>query len=109
MISSTLGSGLRIAVVHARWNARIIEALVAGAKKSLLGAGVAESDIVVQSIPGSYELPFAVKRYTFSYLRLSLSLTAYNNACVYDVRSNSPLETESIKPLAHRVNRLTQL
>ena len=60
--SSPSGSGLRIAIVHARWNAQIIEALVAGAKKSLLTAGVVESNIVVQSIPGSYELPFAVKR-----------------------------------------------
>lgn len=57
-----LGSGLRIAIVHARWNATIVDALVAGAKKSLLSAGVAEENITIQSVPGSYELPFAVQR-----------------------------------------------
>ncbi|EGD85403.1 6,7-dimethyl-8-ribityllumazine synthase [Trichophyton rubrum D6] len=55
------GSNLRIAIVHARWNWKIIEALVAGAKKSILAAGVKEENIVVQSVPGSYELPFGVK------------------------------------------------
>lgn len=61
------GSGLRIAIVHARWNAAIIEALVAGAKKSLLESGVKEENIVVQSVPGSYELPFAVQRYVLPF------------------------------------------
>jgi len=40
----------------------IIEPLVAGAKKSLLSAGVTEDNITIQSVPGSYELPFAVQR-----------------------------------------------
>ncbi|KAH8693513.1 6,7-dimethyl-8-ribityllumazine synthase-like protein [Talaromyces proteolyticus] len=56
------GAGLRVAIVHARWNTVIIDALVSGARKSLLSAGVAEQNIVVQSVPGSYELPFAVQR-----------------------------------------------
>ncbi|EFR01775.1 6,7-dimethyl-8-ribityllumazine synthase [Nannizzia gypsea CBS 118893] len=55
------GSHLRIAIVHARWNEKIISALVEGAKKSILAGGVEEENIVVQSVPGSYELPFAVK------------------------------------------------
>lgn len=57
-----LGSGLRVAIVHARWNETIINALLSGAKKSLLAAGVTEDNITVQSVPGSYELPFAVQR-----------------------------------------------
>ena len=57
-----LGSDLRIAVVHARWNTPIIDALVAGARKAMLAAGVKEENIVMQSVPGSYELPFAVQR-----------------------------------------------
>ena len=57
-----LGSELRIAIVHARWNAPIIAALVAGARKSLSAAGVLETNIVVFDVPGSYELPFAVQR-----------------------------------------------
>lgn len=40
----------------------IIGPLLEGAKKSLLAAGVLEENITVQSIPGSYELPFAAQR-----------------------------------------------
>jgi 6,7-dimethyl-8-ribityllumazine synthase len=58
-----LGSGLRIAIVHARWNTAIIENLVAGAKKSLFAAGVKEENITIQTVPGSYELPIGVQRY----------------------------------------------
>jgi len=56
------GSGLRIAIVHARWNATLIDALVSGAKKAMLSQGVKEENIVVESVPGSYELPLAVQR-----------------------------------------------
>ncbi|GAO15107.1 uncharacterized protein UV8b_02398 [Ustilaginoidea virens] len=56
------GSGLRIAIVHARWNDSIIAPLVSGAKAKLLACGVKEKNIVVQSCPGSWELPFAVQR-----------------------------------------------
>ncbi|RAK98319.1 lumazine synthase RIB4 [Aspergillus ibericus CBS 121593] len=56
------GSGLRIAIVHARWNMAIIGPLVEGAKRSLLSAGVAEDNITTHTVPGSYELPFAVQR-----------------------------------------------
>lgn len=56
------GSALRVAIVHARWNETIIEPLVAGAKAKLLEAGVKEDNIVVQSCPGSWELPIAVQR-----------------------------------------------
>ena len=48
--------------MHARWNATVISALVSGTKKALLAAGVQERNIVVQSVPGSYELPYAVQR-----------------------------------------------
>ncbi|KAL7944761.1 6,7-dimethyl-8-ribityllumazine synthase [Trichoderma barbatum] len=56
------GSSLRIGIVHARWNTTIIDPLVAGAKAKLLEAGVKESNIVIQSCPGSWELPIAVQR-----------------------------------------------
>ena len=59
---SIVGSGLRIAIVHARWNSDIIDALVVGVRKSLLAAGVKEQNIVTQDVPGSYELPFAVQK-----------------------------------------------
>ncbi|KAF2222371.1 6,7-dimethyl-8-ribityllumazine synthase [Elsinoe ampelina] len=56
------GSELRIGIVHARWNAQIIDALLDGTKKSLSAAGVKSENIVLQSVPGSYELPYAVQR-----------------------------------------------
>ncbi|KAK0496835.1 6,7-dimetjyl-8-ribityllumazine synthase [Armillaria luteobubalina] len=56
------GSALRIAIVHARWNREVIDALVAGALQKLKEAGVKESNIVVQSVPGSFELPLACSR-----------------------------------------------
>ncbi|KAL8713472.1 MAG: hypothetical protein Q9220_002334, partial [cf. Caloplaca sp. 1 TL-2023] len=56
------GTSLRIAIVHARWNATIISALVDGAKKVLLKSGVDPNNIVMQDVPGSYELPYAVHR-----------------------------------------------
>lgn len=80
------GSALRIGIVHARWNtcklphsphfttsfrkyilippsfSAIIEALLAGTKSKLLAAGVKESNIVVQSVPGSWELPIACSK-----------------------------------------------
>ncbi|KAG5985221.1 hypothetical protein E4U55_000044 [Claviceps digitariae] len=56
------GSGLRIAIIHARWNQSVIAPLVTGAKEKLLACGVKESNIVVQSCPGSWELPFAAQR-----------------------------------------------
>lgn len=61
-VLETLGKQLRVGIVHARWNTAIIGALVAGAKKSLLASGVREENIVVQDVPGSYELPLAVQR-----------------------------------------------
>ncbi|KAI7250462.1 6,7-dimethyl-8-ribityllumazine [Hortaea werneckii] len=61
------GSNLRIGIVHGRWNTKIIESLLTGARKSLKAAGVKDENIVVQSVPGSYELPYAVQRmYTAS-------------------------------------------
>ncbi|KAM3498671.1 hypothetical protein MY10362_008021 [Beauveria mimosiformis] len=56
------GAGLRIGIIHARWNATIIEPLVAGAKEKLLECGVKHSNIVVQSCPGAWELPIAAQR-----------------------------------------------
>lgn len=48
------GKDLRIGIVHARWNMQIIGPLLEGTKKKLLEAGVKESNIVVQSVPGSW-------------------------------------------------------
>jgi len=62
--AETIGSALRVAIVHARWNMALITPLVEGARKTLLEGGVKESNIVIQSVPGSWELPVACQRYT---------------------------------------------
>ena len=60
------GSSHRIAIVHARWNDSIIKALVAGCIAKLKEQGVKEENIVVKSVPGSYELPFACSKWVLS-------------------------------------------
>ncbi|RYO78868.1 hypothetical protein DL766_010309 [Monosporascus sp. MC13-8B] len=71
------GSGLRIGIVHARWNSSIIEPLLKGTVDKLLACGVKESNIVVQSVPGSWELPIAVQRlYAASQIQQSTAGTA---------------------------------
>jgi len=71
------GSGLRIAIVHARWNTTIIDALLNGAKKAMLSQGVKEENIIVESVPGSYELPLAVQRvYAASQIQSTASTVA---------------------------------
>ncbi|KAI0185980.1 6,7-dimethyl-8-ribityllumazine synthase [Xylaria flabelliformis] len=66
------GSALRIGIVHARWNETIIAPLLDGTKAQLSKCGVKDSNIVVQSVPGSWELPIAVQRmYTASQVQQS--------------------------------------
>lgn len=52
------GSKLRIGIVHGRWNSVVIDALVQGAAEKLLSLGVKKENIIIESVPGSYELPF---------------------------------------------------
>jgi len=56
------GSGFRIAIVHARWNDAIISSLVSGTIAKLQAQGVKRENIVVKTVPGSYELPFATQK-----------------------------------------------
>lgn len=49
-------SGFRFAVVVSQWNATITGALLQGAIDSLMTHGVAEKDIELMKVPGSYEL-----------------------------------------------------
>jgi 6,7-dimethyl-8-ribityllumazine synthase len=51
------GTGLRVAVVAASWHTRVMDGLLAGARKALAEAAVA--DPVVVRVPGSFELPVA--------------------------------------------------
>ncbi|TFK30091.1 dimethylribityllumazine synthase [Coprinopsis marcescibilis] len=56
------GSSLRVAIVHARWNKIVIDALLSGTINKLKEFGVKEHNIIVESVPGSFELPLACSR-----------------------------------------------
>lgn len=57
------GSKLRIGIIHARWNRVIIDALVKGAIARMSELGVKEENIIVETVPGSFELPFGSKKF----------------------------------------------
>ena len=54
-------SSLRVGIVHARWNKEVIDALVQGTLESLAMAGVPHENVVIDSVPGSWELPMGVQ------------------------------------------------
>ena len=54
--------GARFAIIASRWNPRITDALVAGARQSLAGNGVGEDAIDVVRVPGAWEIPLAAGR-----------------------------------------------
>nr|WP_295381719.1 6,7-dimethyl-8-ribityllumazine synthase [Pseudoxanthomonas sp.] len=54
--------GARFAIIASRWNARITDVLVAGARQSLAGNGVGEDAIDVIRVPGAWEIPVAAAR-----------------------------------------------
>ena len=55
------GSGVRIGIVRARWNPTIIDNLNTGIKKALTECKVKEENIFETTVPGSWELPLAVR------------------------------------------------
>ena len=54
--------GARFAILASRWNPRITDALVAGARKAFADNGVAEDAVDVVRVPGAWELPVAAAR-----------------------------------------------
>lgn len=56
------GTGLRIAVVSGRFNEAVVDRLVSGALDCLRRHGVAEEDLLVATVPGSWELPVVARR-----------------------------------------------
>ena len=54
--------GARFAIIASRWNPRITDALVAGARQSLAGNGVADAAVDVVRVPGAWEIPVAAAR-----------------------------------------------
>lgn len=63
MLTTIVGSNLRIGILHARWNKKIIDSLVDGAIKRLKELKVKEENIIVETVPGSFELPFGTKKF----------------------------------------------
>jgi 6,7-dimethyl-8-ribityllumazine synthase len=55
------GKNVKIGILHARWNTVVIDALVNGAIKKLKELNVPDENIIVESVPGAYELPYATK------------------------------------------------
>ena len=51
----------RIGIVVSEWNDRITDSLLKGAKECLLDHGVPECNILVERVPGSFELPLGAK------------------------------------------------
>ena len=54
--------GARYAILAARWNPRITDALVAGARKAFEDNGVSADAVDVVRVPGAWELPLAAAR-----------------------------------------------
>ena len=56
------GKGLKIAIVQARFNRKITDALAQGAVKALMESGVAEKDVKIFQVPGAFEIPLVCQR-----------------------------------------------
>jgi 6,7-dimethyl-8-ribityllumazine synthase len=54
-----------VVIVRTEWNAGIVDALENGCKKELEKAGV--KGIMIITVPGAFEIPFAVKSYWETY------------------------------------------
>lgn len=50
-------SNKKVAVIVARWNEEITEALYDGAVESLLSGGIKKNNVIRKTVPGSFELP----------------------------------------------------
>jgi 6,7-dimethyl-8-ribityllumazine synthase len=60
LIARADGRHLQIAIVQARFNAAITDALVAGCRGELAAMGVAEDHVRHVSVPGALEVPIAL-------------------------------------------------
>jgi 6,7-dimethyl-8-ribityllumazine synthase len=56
------GSSFKIGIVVSQWNADITNALLEGAKDTLLKSGVLPDHIEVLYVPGSFELPWGARQ-----------------------------------------------
>lgn len=54
--------GLKIAIVQARFNQKITDALAKGAVKALKKSGINDKDIEIFQVPGSFEVPLICQK-----------------------------------------------
>jgi len=57
----------RFAIIASRWNPRIVDALVDGAQRALVGHGVDVAQIDVIRVPGAWEIPVTAARVAAGY------------------------------------------
>lgn len=57
-----IGTGLRIGIVTTRWNDFMGQRMLEGARGALLQHDVADDDITIVTVPGSYEIALAAKK-----------------------------------------------
>jgi len=57
-----IGTGLKIGIVVSRFNSFITSKLLDGALDALKRHGVADDDVDIVWVPGSYEIPFITKK-----------------------------------------------
>lgn len=55
-------TGARYAVIASRWNAPIVEALLAGAQRAFAAHGVPDAAVDIWHVPGAWELPALAAR-----------------------------------------------
>ena len=80
------GSGLRLAVVTARWNHHLTGRLLAGARRAYEACNIDPSTVLEAWAPGAFELPLVCQQIaasgdydavTVSYTHLTLPTTPY--------------------------------
>ena len=54
--------GARFAIIASRWNPRITDTLVAGARRTFADNGVTEDAVDVIRVPGAWEIPLTAAR-----------------------------------------------
>lgn len=59
---NVVASGLKVAIVAARFNEFIVSKLIGGAKDALLRHGMEEDDITLAWVPGAFEIPLVAKQ-----------------------------------------------
>lgn len=55
------GKGKRVGIVVADWNPSVTHSLLNGATDTLLKFGLSADDIIIEHVPGSFELTYAAK------------------------------------------------